>query len=310
MTHHLPTPSIPAADSIRCDVRDQELDIISRDRDACQFRVNTLIRKILQVVMIVRSGSIPGSLRLLTLNSSTRPIVVSSFVAGSPHPNSAFPSARGRAIASFHAHLARVLRRRGGPRTIQDVVQLDKVYDLGDDPLRILTPRSWRIVPLAWGIVAFIAVVVSQSASTFGADLKRPNVVLIVSDDLGYMDIGANNPKTFYETPVIDRLARAGMRFTRGYAACPVCSPTRASIMTGKYPQRTGITDFIGGRRPGKLLPAPNRDHLALEEITIAERFRSEGYSTFFAGKWHLGTGEFSPNAQGFGPGLTGTGQF
>jgi arylsulfatase A-like enzyme len=134
--------------------------------------------------------------------------------------------------------------------------------------------------------------------------------VFILADDLGYMDIGANNPKTFYETPNIDALARSGMRFTAGYAACPVCSPTRASIMTGKYPVRTGITDFIGGKRAGRLRPAPNQLHLALEEVTIAERFRDAGYTNFFAGKWHLGAGQYSPNAQGFGPGLVGTGQF
>ncbi len=136
------------------------------------------------------------------------------------------------------------------------------------------------------------------------------NIVFILADDLGYMDVGAYNPKTFYETPNIDRLATQGMRFTAGYAACPVCSPTRASIMTGKYPPRTGITDYIGGNRPGKLLPAPNQDHLALEEVTIAEALRDAGYRNFFAGKWHLGTGNYSPNAQGFGPGLRGSGQF
>ena len=146
--------------------------------------------------------------------------------------------------------------------------------------------------------------------SAIAAEPARPNVVFLLADDLGYMDIGANNPKTFYETPHIDRLAAQGVRFTQGYAACPVCSPTRASIMTGKYPVRTGITDYIGGNRPGRLKPAPNQDHLALEEVTIAEHFRAAGYATFFAGKWHLGTDEFTPNAQGFGPGLTGRGQF
>ena len=139
---------------------------------------------------------------------------------------------------------------------------------------------------------------------------ERLNVVFFLADDLGYMDIGANNPGSFYETPNIDKLAAGVMRFTDGYAACPVCSPTRASIMTGKYPVRTGITDFIGGSRAKKMLPAPNKDHLALEEFTIAEALRDAGYKNFFAGKWHLGTGEYSPNAQGFGPGLEGTGQF
>lgn len=144
----------------------------------------------------------------------------------------------------------------------------------------------------------------------------RPNIVFFLADDLGYMDIGANNPKTFYETPNIDALAAKGMRFKQGYAACPVCSPTRASIMTGKYPARVRVTDFIGAaqpekwRRPTRLLPAPYREHLALEEVTLAEALRDAGYTNFFAGKWHLGNGEFSPNAQGFGPNLQGKSQF
>src|SRR5437764_15407705 len=100
----------------------------------------------------------------------------------------------------------------------------------------------------------------SFAAALDCAEIRRPNIIFILADDLGYMDIGANNPKTFYETPNIDALARTGMRFTAGYAACPVCSPTRASIMTGKYPPRTGVTDFIGGKRVGKLLPAPNQN--------------------------------------------------
>jgi arylsulfatase A-like enzyme len=127
-----------------------------------------------------------------------------------------------------------------------------------------------------------------------------PNVVFFLADDLGYMDIGANNPDSFYETPSIDRIAREGVRFTAGYAACPVCSPTRASIVTGKVPPRTGITDFIGGNRAGRLKPAPNRDRLSLDEVTIAERFREAGYATFFAGKWHLGPEGFWPENQGF----------
>lgn len=133
---------------------------------------------------------------------------------------------------------------------------------------------------------------------------EKPNVLFILADDLGCMDVGCYNPKTFYETPNIDSLAKRGMRFTQGYAACCVCSPTRGSIMTGKYPPRFGITDFIPGMRNGKLLSAKNADHLPLEETTIAEAMREGGYDTFFAGKWHLGGGEYSPNAQGFGPGL------
>jgi arylsulfatase A-like enzyme len=141
-------------------------------------------------------------------------------------------------------------------------------------------------------------------------EAAQPNIVFLLADDLGYMDVGANNPKTFYETPNIDSLARKGMRFTQAYAACCVCSPTRGSIMTGKYPPRFGITDYIGLNRSGKLSPAPNADHLALEEVTVAERLREAGYATFFAGKWHLGNGDYSPNAQGFGPALEGKNQF
>lgn len=140
------------------------------------------------------------------------------------------------------------------------------------------------------------------------AAADRPNFVFILADDLGYMDIGANNPKTFYETPNIDALAKAGMRFTDGHSACCVCSPTRGSIMTGKYPPRFGITDFIPGMKNGKLLSAPNATQLGLEEKTIAETLREAGYANFFAGKWHLGGGEFTPNAQGFGPGLVAGG--
>jgi arylsulfatase A-like enzyme len=146
---------------------------------------------------------------------------------------------------------------------------------------------------------ALIGVMV-MAAWSVGQAQAKPNVVLVLADDLGYMDIGANHPGTFYQTPHIDSLARSGVRFTHGYAACPVCSPTRASIMTGKYPPRTGVTDYIGGNRPGRLLPAPNADHLRLEETTLAEALRDGGYATFFAGKWHLGTGPYEPSAQGF----------
>ncbi len=169
-------------------------------------------------------------------------------------------------------------------------------------PLRL----HWLRTALTWAILA-------QSFAVGWAARKPaapPNVVFLLADDLGYMDIGANNPKSFYETPNIDGLARSGMRFTAGYSACCVCSPTRASIMTGKYPPRVGITDYIGRNRPDKLLPAPNGDHLALEEITIAERMRDAGYTNFFAGKWHLGAGQYGPGAQGFAPDLVGPSQF
>ena len=139
-------------------------------------------------------------------------------------------------------------------------------------------------------------------------DAKRPpNFLFILIDDLGYMDIGANNPNTFYETPNIDRLARSGMRFTDGYAANPVCSPTRYSIMTGKYPTRVGATNWFSGKRSGRFLPAPLNDVMPLEEITIAEALKAHGYRTAFVGKWHLGpTERYWPEAQGFDINIAG----
>ena len=130
---------------------------------------------------------------------------------------------------------------------------------------------------------------------------KQPNVVVFLVDDLGYMDIGANNPDCFYETPNVDKLAATGMRFTDGYAANPVCSPTRYSLMTGKYPSRVDATNFFSGKRSGKFNPAPLHSDMPLSEITIAEVLKKKNYKTFFAGKWHLGPNkEFYPKAQGF----------
>ena len=127
------------------------------------------------------------------------------------------------------------------------------------------------------------------------------NFVFFLVDDLGYMDIGANNPDTFYETPHVDRLAAEGMRFTSGYAANPVCSPTRFSIMTGKYPTREDCTNFFTGKREGRFKPASLNNRMPLDEVTLAEALKEHGYATFFAGKWHLGpTVEFWPEAQGF----------
>ncbi len=138
------------------------------------------------------------------------------------------------------------------------------------------------------------------SAGSMVVQPDRPNVVLMVADDLGWIDTGAYG-STFYETPAIDRLAREGARFTEFYTASPVCSPTRASIMTGQHPARVGITDWIGGAQRGRLLPAPYLSELPLEHVTVGEAFREAGYATGYAGKWHLGAGEFMPAGQGFG---------
>ncbi|CAA6691250.1 MULTISPECIES: sulfatase [unclassified Lentimonas] len=138
------------------------------------------------------------------------------------------------------------------------------------------------------------------------ATAEKPNVVVFLVDDLGYMDVSPNNPNCFYETPNIEALANAGMRFTDGYAANPVCSPTRYSLMTGRYPTRVGATNFFpkskGAKlRSGTFNPAPLTEEMPLGEVTLADAFRAQGYATFFAGKWHLGHGEaFFPLNRGF----------
>ncbi|HUT32451.1 MAG TPA: sulfatase [Planctomycetota bacterium] len=137
-------------------------------------------------------------------------------------------------------------------------------------------------------------------ARTLGAAPERkPNFVFFLVDDMGWTDAGCYG-SSFYETPSMDRLATEGMRFTNAYAACPVCSPTRASILTGKYPARVKLTDYIPGARAGKLLPAKYFHYMPLEEITLAEALKAAGYATCLAGKWHLGSKGYYPEDQGF----------
>ena len=128
------------------------------------------------------------------------------------------------------------------------------------------------------------------------------NFIFFLVDDMGWADIGANGSQ-FHETPHIDKLAATGMRFTQGYSACPVCSPTRASILTGRHPVRVDITDWIPGQSNSarnKLLHPKDRDNLAHSEVTLAEALKEHGYQTFFAGKWHLGHKGHWPEDQGF----------
>ncbi|MFZ5829877.1 MAG: sulfatase [Planctomycetota bacterium] len=133
--------------------------------------------------------------------------------------------------------------------------------------------------------------VASAQAADADSASARPNVVFILIDDMGWADIGCYGSR-FYETPHVDRLALQGMRFTDGYAACPVCSPTRLSIMTGKYPARVRLTNFIAGQRwPDNSPLQPFTDwktEMPPEEVTIAEALRPAGYASACIGKWHL----------------------
>lgn len=135
------------------------------------------------------------------------------------------------------------------------------------------------------------------------------NVVFILIDDMGWTDTEAFG-STFYQTPHLDQLASESMRFTNGYAACPVCSPTRASILTGKYPARLKQTDWIPGRRnlpSQKLRQVEDLDYLALEHKTLANILQDAGYATAHIGKWHLGAGdEFLPENRGFALNIAG----
>ncbi|QDU93352.1 sulfatase [Lignipirellula cremea] len=155
------------------------------------------------------------------------------------------------------------------------------------------------------------------SGSATAAETRPPNLLFILIDDLGWSDLACQGNK-LVETPHVDRLARQGMRFTDAYAAAPVCSPTRAAIMTGKSPARLHLTNHTPDRASftpdhSRLLPAEMLDHLPSEEVTIAERLKTAGYATGFLGKWHLsgdgrGKPEFEPTAQGFDLNVGGCG--
>ncbi|KJF44754.1 sulfatase [Draconibacterium sediminis] len=146
-------------------------------------------------------------------------------------------------------------------------------------------------------ILSFFALLLVSCARN-----NHPNFVFILVDDLGWADVTCNYPESFYDTPNIDKLAEHGVRFTNAYAANPVCSPTRAAILTGKHPNRVNITDWIPGLDPKMkpLLGPQDGTELALEEITIAEKLKETGYKTCFVGKWHLGDEGFFPEDQGF----------
>lgn len=153
-------------------------------------------------------------------------------------------------------------------------------------------------IPLVLWLTVFTFLTACQSQSKENTETQKPNIVLILADDLGYSDVGYMNNKEGIQTPNIDRLASSGMVFSDAYAACTVCSPTRASLMTGKYPATLKLTTHIPGKpikaylesnnKGMKLKSAYSIDHLPPEEICIAEVLREQGYRTGFLGKWHL----------------------
>jgi len=163
-----------------------------------------------------------------------------------------------------------------------------------------------------------VAVATVLASAPLAADTRRPsplrqaqggpNILFILVDDMGWRDLGVYGNK-IHETPNIDGLATGGMRFTDAYAACPICGPSRASIMTGKFPSRTGFVDnYISSMKGMKLSRSPNRQFMKLEEFTLAEALKAGGYQTGFVGKWHLTADNESrlPTDQGFDVNVAG----
>jgi len=156
----------------------------------------------------------------------------------------------------------------------------------------------WAALPLLILIIGLLPGCGSQPTS----ESETPNVVLILIDDLGWADTGVYG-STFYETPNIDRLAQSSMRFTRAYAASPVCSPSRSSIMTGRHPARLNQTDWIPGMDSDpshELLTVEDKNRLPVAQMTIAEALTPSGYAMAHMGKWHLGGDGHLPTDQGF----------
>ena len=169
-----------------------------------------------------------------------------------------------------------------------------------------------KILIAAAGVIP----VVSCNSPSAQKDSDKPNVILLLVDDLGWRDVGFMGSK-YFETPNLDKLSSRGMIFTSAYAACAVSSPTRASIITGRYPARVGITDWIRARfqsgtngihapepfeeNPDRNLRTPSNPYwMELSEITIAEILKQSGYFTCHIGKWHLGTDNYYPEKQGY----------
>ncbi len=157
-------------------------------------------------------------------------------------------------------------------------------------------------------LLAAICVAILFDSPAHCAAAPKMNVVLILVDDYGWTDLACYGSK-LYETPNIDQLAREGMKFTQNYSGCTVCSPTRASLLTGKYPARLHVTDWIPGQMPDnpKLIVPDWTKYLALDEVTIANVLHDDGYATASIGKWHLGGEKYYPEKHGFDFNFGGT---
>lgn len=171
--------------------------------------------------------------------------------------------------------------------------------------------KKIAVLPLCLAMFAACSDNKPEQPSELVVKSSKPNVVFILVDDLGYSDIGAYNPESFYDTPNVDALATQGVQFTQGYAANPVCSPSRYALLTGRHPSRVDATDWfhINGwpHRSEKFNPAPLSQKLGLSEQTLAETFKDAGYSTSFLGKWHLGEEQSHwPENHGFDKNVAG----
>lgn len=165
-----------------------------------------------------------------------------------------------------------------------------------------------RIILLSLSVLSFLTACTSPNEVPQETVDQPYNVVVFLIDDMGWTDLGCYG-SDLYETPNIDRLAEEGIKFTNAYAACTVCSPTRAAMMTGKYPARLNLTDWISGHvnEFGKLQVPDWTQYLSTEEITIAEIAKAAGYVTAHVGKWHLGDSvAYYPQYQGFDKNVAG----
>jgi arylsulfatase A-like enzyme len=171
-----------------------------------------------------------------------------------------------------------------------------------------MNPGTCFAMKRFWRVVLCLLTGLLSLPPAGAAQQPQPNIILILADDLGWTDLSCYG-SDLYETPHIDRLARDGMKFTQAYSACTVCSPTRAAILTGKYPARLHVTDWIPGLPPEnpKLLVPDWTKYLPPEEVTVARALQSAGYATASIGKWHLGGEDYYPEKHGFDINVAGS---